>query len=395
MLAFFGYQWKENKPGGWQSVITTLIVECSRRNISFKFFGFRESWIFKQITLKNATFLFYDLGKKINFEECIDAKNDVFLITGNNEKLELLRNVNPRILMWNVFPGGIQQQNRYKRIHFRFYSTKLIDYLLNSEAIVFMDGTCLSETLSNTNKLVSTDLLLPVPVNSSRINYYLQREPGKDYFQITFVGRAVRAKVMPVKTIVNQLNKLNDQFRKRIVLNLITDNTLRFKEILGDVVMRFPHEFIDNLSGKEISQYFQKASDLHLAVGVACLEGAMTGVPSMISDSAHNRLPDDYRFQWLFNTKDYSLGEYVKHSSAKRHEKGESLTELVPKMIGDKSLRNALSEKCFAYANTVHHPQMIVDELLIAANKSQGRLNNVLNGYFKNSLGYKIVSKVL
>ena len=52
-------------------------------------------------------------------------------------------------------------------------------------------------------------------------------------------------------------------------------------------------------------------SNLNIGMGTAALEGAKLGIPTLIVDAAKQMFPSEYKYRWIFESQDLSLGRML------------------------------------------------------------------------------------
>jgi hypothetical protein len=106
------------------------------------------------------------------------------------------------------------------------------------------------------------------------------------------------------------------------------------------------------------------------ATGTSCLEGAQLGVPSVLVDPSFTVYPDTYRFTWLYERRDYSLGEFVNDSIG--YNRGHTITDLIEAINSVD-----VGTLCKEYTELNHNQDDILNELDDAISRAQYTLREL------------------
>lgn len=361
MLVFVDYQYKEI--GGVAQIVVNTTLELNRRGLESKVYCSTESYEYKKLKESNARFLFINsdtvklkaLPHYINKDDCIILTNIV-----NTPLLECLKGVDAKILFYAVHPETFRY-NKWLDF-FCKQSKAVVDFI---ETIWGDDGLCIMDW-PNLKPLYEIGVnkrsdvhYLPVPVKS-----YLgiSRNSIKDNNHIiTYLGRGnAEWKIFPVIRVLNDLNKLDDQFK----LVIITDVNSLFTKMINEYV---PHnrvdiEFVNNLSGIKLDRFLYDHSFLHIAMGTSALEGAKLGIPTILVDICNEEFPEDYLYRWLYETSDFCLAGEIKDGISP-YPYGEALNRMLDQ-IGKDGGYMTISNKCKLYVDNYHSIESFVDNIL-------------------------------
>ncbi len=238
------------------------------------------------------------------------SREDLLIDFGTYPDLRNLSIVNPRILLWRVSPKiGCQKFPA----SFLFRCT--FDMLDKKNSLVFMDQEC-HETSCRELSRKFQRRLLPLPI-ILREKKQITAEPG-EVIHITYIGRGSQIwKVKPVKKLLHDLQRIPDQ---QFNLHVFTDTADLFKAELenfkgGNVSV----EYHLGYTMEPLSRKLLELSDLHYSMGLACLEGAILGIPTVIADAASEDFPDDYKYRWLIEDPENYAGLLLEDAPAGSH----------------------------------------------------------------------------
>ncbi|HOX59471.1 MAG TPA: hypothetical protein P5205_20240 [Candidatus Paceibacterota bacterium] len=263
--------------------------------------------------------------------------DDLLIEFGTFRDLQALSVVNPRLLLWRVFPSigcrGLLASLLCRRMFITLEK-------LNS--LVFMDKVC-HQTACRELKRLFAERLLPIPI-LVREKRRVAEKPSNP-ISITYIGRGRLWKVKPVKKLAGDLRSLTDH---NFHLHIFTDANELFeaelREVKGGNVAIYYHY---GYAMESLSQKLLELSDLHYSMGTACLEGAVLGIPTIIADASYKDFPVEYGYRWLIDDIENYAGVFLEKTTPPR---GHALREVVNTLHNPQELRR-ISET--TYAETV------------------------------------------
>jgi hypothetical protein len=369
---------KKIKIGGAESLIVNLVTQLCATGNKVKLFAYHDSFIYKKLSQEGVDFEFKDLSKikTSNISDYVRS-DDVLIWFLFLTDVFYFKNANPRILVWNIFPSDFNNLNRFVFINFKYFTKSLIKQLYHDNAIVFMDKTGIDNIKKIIKLDITNEMLLPVPVPECRNNNFVSNKSfhGSQCFQVTYIGRGVIWKYYPCIKILSDLSNTNGRISFHIVSQDIDyyRNRISKENIVTNNVDIHYH---DDLDGKELSNFLLQNSDLHISMGTSCLEGGRLGVPSLLIDASYFKMPESYKYRWIFETENYCLGEVIgKHDY---NFKGEDLGSIIYKLQREKEYAINISEKCFSYVNRNHSLPVIAKSFLKIAENANTRVDDVL-----------------
>jgi len=394
MICFIS--WGTTVIGGVQNLILNISEELNTKNQKAKIFGFKYCLIYKELIKRDIEFDFIDLTQvNPNQLHSYLTEKDVIVFGSYSPRYRLFmfKESNPRILYWNVIANKLSLSNRYKFIDFKFRTRKLVNQLIKSKSVVFMDLYGLKSIKSEVGIDLfqnDTNLYLPIPVKSfNKKNIFLTRNLNfNEVINITYVGRSSIWKMQPLKKIITDLLDIKNS---NININIITQDVNEYKRFLSNI--KIPENlsviYHNNLIGSSYREFLIKNSDLHFAMGTSALDGGILGIPTICVDYSNHAFRQDYKYLWLYDIQGFDLGHPIESKNSK---KSNSMSEIIDLYKDSNSLElKKISELTFNYVNNNHEISQIVDKLLIYTRDSQSRVNTILNYTISN---FKIVSLI-
>ncbi len=214
---------------------------------------------------------------------------------------------------------------------------------------------------------------LPIPVLLAEENKYIkEHEIEPAILKLTYIGRSVNWKMMPLKKILKDCAKLANLYQ--IHFTILVDNIDDFHKLinltsLGDV-NGLTINLVENMPPSEINGFLMSCSDLHFAMGTAALEAAKLGIPTILVDYSTNEFEDNYQYRWLFETEHFNLGKNIEKAPLT---KGISMKTLLSSVESNSSLFES-SKKSFEYVATHHDGNNVVRKLIAVSKESQFKI---------------------
>ncbi len=278
-----------------------------------------------------------------------DVRNG--LLNGGNKK--------GKIFLYQVFPTTVYDSFGIRMsINKRSYNTEnlISQYLLNSfldkllvnNAFAVMDGANLLKYKKLRIDIKSVPIL-PIPIQTFDDNQY-DVTKNREILNISYIGRSNELiKVLPLKRLLLDLK--NIQYTK-FNIHIITNDKKEFIDLMGPFDFNnYPHHiaFHEGLFADKLTQFLKTTIDLAFAMGTALLDTAKLGIPTIILDPSNDELPANYKYRWLFETTDNSLGIPL---WLQNNDIGVQINEVID-IMHDERL-NTVSTKCFHYVNRNH-----------------------------------------
>jgi hypothetical protein len=372
--------------GGYTTLVITLITALRLQGEKVVLINFKNGLIEKELLKKNIYIEILDL-EELGWEE-ISKKiypTDLFIITRFVEPFRHLMKVNPRVIYYDIndFIGEI---SAYKfGINFRRLGKILVQRLLDNNSLVWMDDTGIFNIKNHFDIDVEGPVFLPIPVNTAFSNEYINNPVViGDCVRLTYIGRSVNWKMMPLRKILSDLAAINKKIP--VHFTVVVDDASEVEKFVPvgayNATAGLSVEVIENLLPSEIPS-FLKTAHLHFAMGTAALDAAKIGVPTVLVDYSSREFPRQYQYKWLYQTKGFSLGRNLLKMPA---DAGQPLDDILNDLIMNESSRINHSTLSYNYVADHHNAEKIVKKLIIQASIARFRMRDaerLVPFYFK------------
>lgn len=384
MRICFFFEYRDLK-GGYTNLIISLIKELYIQGIETVLFNFKDGLIANELLKSGVEINIVDLDT-LDWKE-IDEQifsTDILLISIFLEVYHNFFNVNPRILYYDI-NDNICDVSKYKfGLSFHGLGKKFIQELLKNKSLIFMDNTGI-DNLKNTFKLdIKEKVYLPLPVEMPEENIFISKPLNcSSSLNITYIGRSVSWKMMPLKKIIDDCVLL--KFDKKIIITVVVDSITELKKIINlDTYINIKFIKIilfENLLPSQLQAFLLTTSDLHFGMGTAALDAAKLGIPTILIDASPNPFPEDYTYSWIFQSKDFSLGKFI---NKVKFEKGITMDALLSSIINSAEARSDYSIKSYEYVARYHSVKNIIPKLLDIVKNTEFRIKDArpYNLYF-------------
>jgi len=251
-----------------------------------------------------------------------------------------------------------EKQNKFILEHFCkntfFKFNYLLDICNKNNSIYFMD-----ESTYVYNKTIFQNSLeekyLPVALGEKKLTKIPDVINDKE-INIAILGRLCKEKTMPLINVIEELEKLETQLKKRVHIigegeckNLITSKKFKNVEII----------FTSTLTGENLDKYLVDNVDIIFSMGTSCIEGSALKIPVIILPYSYKKVKND-KFYFFFESQKYNLGidlnKYQKQANMK-------LDDII-NLIYEEKQKSALGEKCYNYFIENHSLQFTSKKLL-------------------------------
>ena len=189
---------------------------------------------------------------------------------------------------------------------------------------------------------------IPIPIPSSK---YLYRPHFQgNAINLTYVGRGDEIwKIMPIKKVLQDITNLKTV--KKINIHIVSQITNLFSQHLAAFESANLNIFYhDDIIGDKLRVFLIKNSNIHFAMGTSALEGAVLGIPTVLLDYSYAEFPINYKYRWIYETEDYSLGYNINY----HYPIGLYQMEDIVSSICNDNERSLISRKCYEYVNSKH-----------------------------------------
>jgi hypothetical protein len=350
-------------PGGVQSIQIALFEYYSMKGKPCKLFDIKTGWVYTELKRRNIDFIFIEIDKirsKKDYSQYLDQNDLLILFNGNFfENILLFSHSKCKILFWEVYYPWLRRFIYTKYFPIKLLATqqekKILYLLYSNNAIFFIDcmGKSFMENIFKTT--ISNNKYLPIPIKIPEKGHIAEL---KYLYIITYLGRAVDWKIYPLIKFMSDLIQ-NNIFNNEI--NIITDNSIYFHEKLEEYIPNIKLlkiSYYENLSNESLDEVL-RSTNLVIGMGMSALEGAKFGIPTILIDASYNCLPNDYKYRWLFDTEELSLGKIIDKNTVKY---GGNMTAIdILKEI--KAKYTKLSDLCYYYVQSNYDIQLVVNRI--------------------------------
>jgi hypothetical protein len=354
--------------GGVETLIINLATELFfHHNVRVKIICNKDSYVFNALVDSEINFEFHD----INSEDYTQfLTNEDIIIRTDFSNLKRFQNIQSKFIYWEVIPTLLNNVVSENRLFFKQF---LINQLSRQNGIVFMDGNSIVE-LAKRHYYLKNPKFLQIPIANLIKATKLEYISTNNHYKLSYVGRNVEWKIFPIMKVVDDLGKL---YNFNFTLYIYTDSTHNYERLLPKDLPNVEVVFVLNTSGLELQRHLIENSQLHFAMGTSALEGAILAIPTIILDYSDVRFPENYRYMFIFETKNYSLGRPLNHDSVfGKH----SIKELVD-MISNENVLNNISSQSLEYALKNHEIKMFAVDFLYQIQKSTMQFKTLIGLY--------------
>lgn len=261
------------------------------------------------------------------------TSNDVLVVDQISFRFAQLHRQNPKVIVWQIIPSI------YNSSWFSVQLQKIqMRTIAKAGALRSMDEES-HQALEKSLGLKLPFNFLPVPIDHHSYRYDPDR--NSDVINISYVGRAVFWKVMPLVRLIKDLGAIKN---KNFKLYILTNNKAEFEKLIGGVkVKNVIIVYYEGLFGEAMLDVVCKMH-LHYAMGIAALEGAAMGVPTITAPICDSQVPDGYKYHYFFEDPYSPVGNYWQADMQK------SIGQTIEHVIFDiatKEKADSLSQKTF------------------------------------------------
>lgn len=309
--------------GGVQSLIINLSEELARNGIDILIIDKSNGFVKKSMDNLAIQYKFCDINSVAGLREFINS-SDVYISFGNFETdFSILKLINIRVFYWQVHPDflSLEFKIRSRFIPKKFYTnnfitkffrTKLYNQLIQSNAMSIMSISHLKFAHKSEIKYLSKNII-PIPVNNVP-QILPKRRNDDDYLNVVYIGRPQDWKVLPFTIVLNDINKLEEVLRKRIIVYVVTTDNQLFEQYIknycNDNRVKIIYKL--GLAANSLDEFLKSTADVVFSMGTSLLESAKFGIPSLFADACFNNyIPKNYKYRFLFETKGYNLGNPI------------------------------------------------------------------------------------
>lgn len=364
------------KMGGGPGLILHLAEYLVRQGEEVKLAMHPQSPVSQKLSSQGLAHTFISIkdiaaGKDVDIDE-----RDVVVVFHLSTILRKLMRKNPRIVFYNIFPDHILKVNDYKfGLEFSRKTKLLIQKMVTHHALFFMDSEGVNALWEKYSLKLDSPLYLPIPIpDFGPIRYQEQPFPKTEgVLTLTYVGRAEKWKIYPLQKALEDINTASKFKGYRVII--VTDDASSFQSILKvPAGMPLQIEYRQNVFGEPLEDLLLEHADLHIAMGVACIDGAKLGIPSLLVDPCLEQLPQQYRYRWLYESTGFSLGRLIDANS--RDFPGSEMETLLDSLM-QREYRVEVSSRGYQYVYRNHRLSECGKKFFDAVRHSSLRLKDI------------------
>jgi len=336
----------------------------------------------------------------LDYKDSLDIPKESYLISFPPMIFDILdyfkdSNSIKKILFWAVHPANFESLIPFHRINstilkpFVYKSIKKsIEYLNKNNSLVVMDGSVRDNFNELYNLKSQNTKFLPIPIvlPKEQIEYKPFTTPP---IRVCLLGRLSGEKIYPAIRVFKDLNSIQNI---DITVDVIGDGDkielLKEVELNPNIKVNYLGVVVNNLD-KVLKNY-----DLLFATGTSTLEGAKLKVPSILLDDSYNEITTDYKYKWIYNTKDYVLGSYI---PSKYNRDNDLTMQDIIDNISNNTKKEDIASRCYEYVKNNHSLEEVSKALINELNTSILDFKTLkklpLNNIYFNTLR-KVLSRV-
>lgn len=297
-----------------------------------------------------------------------------------------------KILFWNLHPYNLLMYFKQKRKDQPFYyrigspyvqylMKKFLSVLLQHDGIVFMDGENRKSAETILHKRIESPHYVPVAADS----------PNKVLFHynssFAWLGRLADFKVSILAETIARVSEYSTKEKHQIMFYVFGDGPDR--KLIEQLANKFENDYFKlifrgEIGYAEIERCLSSTASLLFAMGASALEGARIGIPTVLLDFSYQALKKTYKYNYIFETKDYTLGKEI---DGLGYEEGSRSMHDVINELRNEDRYQEISSRCYQYYREHHDVNVVSQKLIEAIDRCNLRYVDI------KSLRYNIIMK--
>lgn len=142
------------------------------------------------------------------------------------------------------------------------------------------------------------------------------------------------------------------------------------------------HQLIDKLS----------SYDMGFAMGTSALEISACGVPVVLLDASYAKVPEAYKYQWLYESKGYCIGRSIDAALDKTLGNKKNIKEIFDEFLSDgDSIRNS----CYEHVKNYHSVKILEDKLFLALENATSNFKDMVDLGLLNKPYWYFIKRLL
>jgi hypothetical protein len=364
MLAFFHNSY--TGIGGIENLIFNIAAFADKvKGEQVKIFGPVDSYLYERLQKEKVRCIFFDMYKENNDGFLND--DDIVIMFSYLDCYKMFRKSRARVVIWNVLTYSIIHWNRMdfekkltgKKVLSSWFTRRLVRFTYRRGSFICMDG----DTMNELNEFMGYYLnypLIPVPIPVKfQTNQFVENQKRLDpsLLKITYVARGTTIwKIYPIERVVKDLEALQINYE----LHIYTNETRLYDQILTPAEKNRKVVYHLNVFGEELQDSLLTISDLHFGMGTSALEGAVLGIPTVLLDPSNTVIDETYKYDWVYEKTDYSLGHFITNSESAT---GSTMAELLHFYSKEKS-HQLTSYETFNYVLKNHSLESVYERII-------------------------------
>jgi hypothetical protein len=301
--------------------------------------------------------------------------------------------LNCNYLFWSIHPDNIKHilYGTGRRCFWKKERARaLLNSLSNQGHIIFMDEANQRACKKEVGDFHCTNFMqIPISIVSP-LKFRVRKI--RDEVALAWLGRVAYDKINSLKKIIKDISI--SQCQVKIKLHIIGSGS-KEKELQDFAAIHGVQLHCAGvLQGRELHDYLTENIDIGIAMGTSCLEIGALGIPIALIDYSIYELPDDANYDWLYETKNFTLGNDARWGITR----GKKLIDLIELVRKDHS--NDIGVKCFEYVHSFHSLPHVAKKLITYIGEQKNintseflELEAVLNPSV-HSLSYKLLRRI-
>ncbi len=265
---------------------------------------------------------------------------------------------------------------------------EVVSLLLENDALYFMD----SSTLGKTNKYLflrhqPNDFL---PILAGEATDKKAKPQAHDQLNFGWIGRLCDFKSYILIYTIKRVFAYSQKEKRKVIYHIVGDGEF-YNEVQNCVKENqyFQLRMHGAISPERLDSFLMSDVDVLTAMGTSVLEGAKLGIPSIVLDISYKPIKGDYRFRWIFETKDLDLAHQISEQDFSPGNK--SLEDMIENILSQYS---DLSDQSFEYFHQNHNISSVAQKLLDAVSESSLEFGMIDPQIFKISTVRKVYNRI-
>jgi len=349
---------------------------------------------------KDIKFVTYEVGQNINFKD-----NDIVVFQSLplwGMPTNLIFSGQTKLIYWNLHPynmfGYASSIGRYfkneflKKIFtlgFRYLiypnDRKAIKKFDEKKSIFFMDGENFEQTQKWLDIKLQNQFYLPLIIDNIE-NIKQNYLPNANDMKCIWIGRIGDFKVHILLYTLKKLDELSKQTSKKILFSVVgTGEYLNYLKRETESLKNIQINYIDYIDPKNLKEHL-KDIDVGFAMGTSALDFAKYGLPTVLLDFAYEEIKKDYKFNWLYDTINFTLGREINDTLCEENNKS------LENILNDVEVNyQKISNKSFDYINYNFNIENNVKEFIKFVENADLVYNDLDKRCFKMNIFHKFI----